>query len=238
MVENLGCTFWKVLNPDPSKSLRFICRRKLNQAQANDARKLRTMIVGLGNYILRDTRHSVGMLLVDHLGKQLGTAWQLNQRSRSLLAVTKLNGQQLILLKPMVAMNINGKSIVKAVTMFNVEPSNIILAHDDLDRPLGKFSIKHGGSAGGHNGVKSAISSLKSDVMKRVRIGIGRPDNKHDVTEYVLSKFDSSEIPVMRDTVVRCCEVLINEVNSIMDQTSTRQKTKPRDTETDHLQVQ
>ena len=72
--------------------------------------------MGLGNYILPDTRHSVGMLLVDYLGKQLGTAWWLNQRSRSLLAVTKLNGQQLILLKPMVAMNINGKSIVKAGT--------------------------------------------------------------------------------------------------------------------------
>lgn len=64
----------------------------------------------------------------------------------------------------------------------------------------------------GHNGVKSAIASLKCDLMKRARIGIGRPDNKDDVTQYVLSKFDSSEIAIVRDTVERCCEVLINEI--------------------------
>lgn len=75
----------------------------------------------------------------------------------------------------------------------------------------------------GHNGVKSAIASLKCDLMKRARIGIGRPDDKDDVTQYVLSKFNSSEIAIVRDTIERCCEVLINETlidhtTSVMDQ--------------------
>lgn len=83
----------------------------------------------------------------------------------------------------------------------------------------------------GHNGVKSAISSLKCDLMKRARIGIGRPDDQNDVTQYVLSKFSSSEIAIVRDTVERCCEVLINETlidetTSVMGQTNTSHKLK------------
>ncbi|XP_067017167.1 peptidyl-tRNA hydrolase-like isoform X1 [Acropora muricata] len=197
---------------NPSKSFIFISQRKLSQYQANDAKKLRTMIVGLGNHILPDTRHSVGMFLVDCLGKQLAASWQFDRKSMGHIATTKINGQQLILLKPTVAMNLNGNSILKTATKFSVNPRNIVLTHDDLDRPLGKFSIKYGGSAGGHNGVKSAIASLKCDLMKRAKIGIGRPDDKDDVTQYVLTKFDSSEIAIVRDTVERCCKVLINEI--------------------------
>ena len=83
----------------------------------------------------------------------------------------------------------------------------------------------------GHNGVKSAIASLKCDLMKRARIGIGRPDDKDDVTQYVLSKFNSSEIAIVRDTVERCCEVLINETlivetTSVMDQKNTLHRPK------------
>ena len=76
-------------------------------------------VVGLGNYILPDTRHSVGMLVVDCLGKQLGTTWQFNKKSMGHLAVTKMNDQRLILLKPTVVMNVNGKSIVRAGTVSN-----------------------------------------------------------------------------------------------------------------------
>lgn len=211
---------------NPSKSFIFICQRKLSQYQANEAKKLRLMIVGLGNHILPDTRHSVGMFLVDCLGKQLAVSWQFDRKSMGHIAATQINGQQFILLKPTVAMNLNGNSILKTATKFSVNPRNIVLAHDDLDRPLGKFSIKYGGSAGGHNGVKSAIASLKCDLMKRARIGIGRPDDKDDVTQYVLSKFNSSEIAIVRDTIERCCEVLINETlidhtTSVMDQKNT-----------------
>ncbi|XP_078348394.1 putative peptidyl-tRNA hydrolase isoform X2 [Oculina patagonica] len=176
------------------------------------------MVVGLGNHCLPDTRHSVGMLVVDCLAKQLGATWRFNMRSMGHLAVTKVDNQQIILLKPTVLMNINGKSIARTAAMYNVNPSNVILVHDDLDRPVGKYSLKHGGSAGGHNGVRSAIASLSSDALKRVRVGIGRPNNRHHVTDYVLSKFESSEIPVVQDTAEQCCKVLMDELQLIRTQ--------------------
>jgi len=182
-------------------------------------------VVGLGNYTLPDTRHSVGMLVVDCLSKQLGAAWQFNRRSMGHLAATTMNNHKLILLKPTVAMNINGKSIARTAAMFHVNPSNVVLVHDDLDKPVGKFSLKHGGSAGGHNGVRSAIASLGCDCLKRVRVGIGRPDNRHDVTSYVLSNFEPSEIPVIQDTVEKCCKVLMAELQSLMSQSSSCQNT-------------
>jgi len=74
-------------------------------------------VVGLGNYTLPDTRHSVGMLVVDCLSKQLGAAWQFNRRSMGHLAATTMNNHKLILLKPTVAMNINGKSIARTGTV-------------------------------------------------------------------------------------------------------------------------
>lgn len=73
-------------------------------------------IVGLGNHILPDTRHSVGMFLVDCLGKQLAASWKFDRKSMGHIAATKINGQQLILLKPTVAMNLNGNSILKTGT--------------------------------------------------------------------------------------------------------------------------
>ncbi|CAH3018861.1 unnamed protein product [Porites evermanni] len=221
-----------------SKPFKFICQRNLRQAQATDAKKLRAMVVGLGNYTLPNTRHSVGMLVVDCLSQQLGTSWQFNRRSLGHVAVTKVNNRQLIMLKPTLAMNVNGKSISRTAAMFNVNPCNVILVHDDLDKPVGKFSLKHGGSAGGHNGVRSAIASLGCDTPKRVRVGIGRPNNRHHVTAYVLSSFEPSEIPVIQDTVEQCCKVLMNELHSLMSQTSDRQDIGPPKKDTVQYQLQ
>lgn len=84
-------------------------------------------IVGLGNHILPDTRHSVGMFLVDCLGKQLAASWQFDRKSMGHIAATKINGQQLILLKPTVAMNLNGNSILKTGTPSGKKMDNVIV---------------------------------------------------------------------------------------------------------------
>ncbi|XP_027039854.1 uncharacterized protein LOC113668177 [Pocillopora damicornis] len=152
------------------------------------------------------------MLVVDTLFKYLGTYGHFNRQSLGYVAVTKVGHQELILLKPSVAMNLNGRSISKVVTMYKVNPSDVILVHDDLDRPVGKYSLKHGGSAGGHNRVTSAIASLHSDSLRRVRVGVGRPSKRDNVTEYVLSNFDPLEMLVMERTIEQCCEVLMKEL--------------------------
>jgi len=115
---------------------------------------------------------------------------------------------------------------VSSAAMYNVNPSNVILVHDDLDRPVGKYSLKHGGSAGGHNGVRSAIASLSSDTLKRVRVGIGRPGKRDHVTDYVLSKFEPTEIPVVQGTVEKCCKVLIDELQLFRTQSNDTKDTE------------
>ncbi|CAG8491534.1 13012_t:CDS:2 [Funneliformis caledonium] len=98
---------------------------------------------------------------------------------------------ELTLLKPMFLMNVSGKSVSKAARELQFSHSNMIIIHDDMQRELGKFSIKNGGSASGHNGIKSVIDHLKTDAFQRLRIGIGRPPNddrsRDIVSDFVLS---------------------------------------------------
>ncbi|PFX15403.1 Sulfotransferase 1C3 [Stylophora pistillata] len=224
------------------------------------------MVVGLGNHSLPDTRHSVGMLVVDCLAKYLGTSWHFNKQS--------------------------------LVTIYNVNPSDVILFHDDLDRPLvthglqfdhvlgwwkqrddpnililtyedrvqdpgdavdkiAKFigkeispatrdlivrqtsfdamkssnytnftwfeGIKGDGfiRKGQVGGWKDYFTEEQNELfdkvfsersLRRVRVGIGRPSKRNNVTEYVLSNFDPSEIPVLERTIEQCCEVLMKEL--------------------------
>ena len=100
-------------------------------------------VVGLGNYILPDTRHSVGMLVVDCLGKQLGATWQFNRKSMGHLAVTKMNDQQLILLKPTVVMNLNGKSISRAGKLLSQSVCHLVTLSSFKMLDFMKLTIKY-----------------------------------------------------------------------------------------------
>lgn len=162
------------------------------------------LIVGLGNIDRPDTRHSVGMKLIDRLSVCLDTSWTCSKETKSYMARKKLsfNSQhsdglpvtsEIVLLKSVLPMNANGRSVKKAVDLFKISTSDVFLIHDELDKPVGKFGIKDKGSARGHNGVKSVITCLSSDAILRLRIGIDRPDNRNNVANYVLSKFTETE---------------------------------------------
>jgi len=111
------------------------------------------------------------------------------------------------LLKPKLLMNVCGPSIAKAVNELKIPLSNVYVIHDDLQRPLGKVSLKNGGSANGHNGIKSVAKHLRTDEFKRLRIGIGRPPKEVDdrsfdiVADYVLGKLTDQEMKVLQDSV-------------------------------------
>ncbi|NXT33001.1 PTH hydrolase, partial [Pelecanoides urinatrix] len=134
-------------------------------------------VAGLGNYGLRGTRHSVGMAVLDRLARQLAVAagWRVDRQCCADVALATARGLELLLLKPRRLMNLNGLSIASAAEIYNLHPEDIYLVHDDLDKALGKVAIKLGGSARGHNGVRSCISALHSNEMTRLRVGIGRP---------------------------------------------------------------
>ncbi|KAM6430837.1 peptidyl-tRNA hydrolase [Liasis olivaceus] len=170
----------------------------------------RVMVAGLGNYTFPGTRHSVGMAVLNHLASQLNVAdqWKTDKRCYADMAVARLGDAELLLMKPRKFMNLNGVSVVTAAERYNLDIEDIYLVHDDLEKPLGKVSLKLGGSARGHNGVRSCISSLRSDRMVRLRIGIGRPTGRVAVDDYVLSPFTRTEQEVL-PRVFECAAAIL-----------------------------
>jgi len=177
-------------------------------------RKALKLIVGLGNHSLISTRHSIGMSVLNHLAENLGTRWTYERNCLGFVARYLTETSEVLLLKPKIAMNINGRSILKTVNYYQIPIENILLVQDDLDKPLGKIRMKLEGTAGGHNGVKSAIAALKTDKLKRFKIGIGRPTNKSQVVDYVLNDFNPTELPLVSETVSSCVALLLDELET------------------------
>ncbi len=144
-----------------------------------------TLVVGLGNPDLpyKNNRHNVGFMVIDALVDNLSSYEKI---SKTNFKGELLKTPSLLLLKPMTYMNLSGES-VRAVDDY-FKPDYIIVIHDDLDLPFGTVRFKIGGGHGGHNGLRSLDSHIGPDYI-RVRIGIGKPLHKSDVSHYVLSDF-------------------------------------------------
>eukprot|EP00794_Sanderia_malayensis_P015733 gene15733-17318_t len=151
-------------------------------------------------------------MVLNSVAKDLGISWKYDKKCTGFIAQLETHCETVIFLKPKIPMNINGKSIAKTVSNYGIDHANIYLVHDHLDKPLGKIQLKLNGSAGGHNGVKSAISCLKTNNIKRFRIGIDRPTSKNDVVKYVLHEFKPNEIPLVEQTIEQCTRLLEDEL--------------------------
>ncbi|XP_032564126.1 probable peptidyl-tRNA hydrolase [Chiroxiphia lanceolata] len=176
----------------------------------------RAMVAGLGNYGLCGTRHSVGMVVLDRLARQLAVAdgWRVDRRCCADVALATAHGLELVLLKPRRFMNLNGLSVASAAEIYNLGPEDIYLVHDDLDKALGKVAIKLGGSARGHNGVQSCISALHSSEMTRLRVGIGRPEGAVTVSSYVLAPFSTGEQEKLEQVLAQAVTCLLEHIQS------------------------
>lgn len=147
-------------------------------------------IIGLGNpgekYYY--TRHNIGFRILDQLAQNYGVTWQKKKD----MEITQIgeNNKQILLVKPQTFMNSSG-SVIPSLTKQGIKPENILVVHDELEKPFGTMSIKFGGSHRGHNGLRSIITACGADFY-RLRFGIGRPEQKEDVPNYVLEKFTQS----------------------------------------------
>jgi PTH1 family peptidyl-tRNA hydrolase len=162
------------------------------------------LIVGLGNPEPKynKTRHNIGFAAVD----ALANAWQI-----SLVANRKFQAElgegvgsqrnKIRLLKPLTYMNLSGQAMRAAIDWYKLPPESVLAIYDDMDLPLGKLRLRLSGSAGGHNGMKSAIAHLGTDKFPRLRIGIGKPQgvsaNDKDTISHVLGKFSVEENELM-----------------------------------------
>lgn len=176
----------------------------------------RWLVAGLGNHGLPGTRHSVGMAVLGQLARRLGVAesWARDQRCTADLALARLGDAQLVLLRPRRLMNANGRSVAQAAELFGLTADEVYLVHDEMDKPLGKLALKLGGSARGHNGVRSCISCLNSSAMPRLRVGIGRPTHPTAVEAHVLGCFSPEEQELLPPLLDRAADLLLDHIRA------------------------
>ncbi|WP_156644956.1 aminoacyl-tRNA hydrolase [Lentibacillus sp. JNUCC-1] len=151
-------------------------------------------IVGLGNpgRKYKKTRHNIGFMAVDELLKRYG--WKLNQgKFEGKYTVEHVSGQKILLVQPQTFMNLSGKSVGPLADYYGIEPKDIVAVYDDLDLPAGKIRLRQQGGHGGHNGIRSLIDHLGTKSFNRIRIGIGRPEDRTPVVDYVLNPFAKHE---------------------------------------------
>jgi PTH1 family peptidyl-tRNA hydrolase len=147
------------------------------------------LIVGLGNpgREYESTRHNVGFGWVDWLAREQNLGFKNETRFHGLTARCQFHGHDVLLLKPQTFMNSSGRSVVSLVLFYKILPNEMLVVHDELDLPPGVARLKMGGGHGGHNGLKDIISHLGHKDFWRLRIGIGHPGDRKEVTNYVLN---------------------------------------------------
>jgi peptidyl-tRNA hydrolase, PTH1 family len=138
------------------------------------------LIVGLGNpgREYEHTRHNSGFRVVDKLAAQEGWKWN-ERRGRAILASGTLGLEKVVLAKPITYMNLSGEAVGELARWYKVRPEDMLIIYDELDLPVGRVRLRPGGSAAGHNGMKSIMHSLHTDAIPRLRVGIGHPTNAH-----------------------------------------------------------
>ena len=169
-------------------------------------------VVGLGNpgKAYEDTPHNVGQHVVDVLAQSLGGEW--TQEDEAMVSCVKWHGQTLYLVKPVTNINHTGSVLSRLGQRLGLRPSGLILVHDDIDLPLGTVRQRMKGSSGGHRGIGSIIECFQTEELRRVKIGVGRPQRNIPATEYVLSPFPPAEQPVIE----RACAVASERVLALV----------------------
>ncbi len=164
-----------------------------------------TLIVGLGNPTdkYRHNRHNIGFMVIDSLVDDL----QASNISKAAFKGSLFKSKNLLLLKPSTFMNLSGESVSSVASYYKVE--KLIVVYDELDVSFGEIRFKNGGSGGGHNGLKSIDTYMGADY-DRVRLGIGRPEFRDEVTKHVLSDFSKQQQSCLKIVINKACEIILD----------------------------
>lgn len=160
-------------------------------------------IIGLGNpgADYERTRHNAGFWFVERLAAAQRESFRAETKFQGELARVRLDGEDLLLFKPMTFMNRSGEPTQKLAQFYKLTPGDILVAHDELDLPAGTARLKLGGGHGGHNGLRSLHQHLGPDY-RRLRIGIGHPGHKDLVHNYVLGRASKADEQLIHDALI------------------------------------
>jgi PTH1 family peptidyl-tRNA hydrolase len=189
----------------------------MTEATAPSTLVIPQLIVGLGNPEPKydKTRHNIGFDAVDALARRAQISWSENRRFQALLGEGQASkGNKLRLLKPLTYMNRSGQAIRAALDWYKLPPESVLIIYDDMDLPVGRLRLRLSGSAGGHNGIKSAIAHLGTQNFPRLRIGIGKSGTDKNTVSHVLGKFSPHETQVISEVlylVVDAVELSLKE---------------------------
>ena len=150
------------------------------------------MIFGLGNpeQQFNWTPHNMGFFVVDKLAEELNAKFS-KKKMQGICAETIIENEKVLLIKPQTYMNSSGECVLKYVKKFKIPLESILIISDDIDLPAGTFRFRQKGTAGTHNGLKSVVFSLKTTEFPRLRVGVGKPPEHMELTDFVLSKLDT-----------------------------------------------
>jgi peptidyl-tRNA hydrolase, PTH1 family len=173
------------------------------------------LIVGLGNpgADYARTRHNAGFWLVDELARRHGGSFRHEGKHQGELARVRIGGEEVWLLKPMTFMNRSGGPISSVLGFYKLTPTQMLVAHDEIDLPSGTVRLKDAGGHGGHNGLRDIIAA-QGDGFWRLRIGVGHPGTAKDVVDFVLTHAGKDEQRVIDETIVMGADAIEEALRS------------------------
>ena len=192
------------------------------------------LIAGLGNpgKEYAETRHNSGYMAIDRLAEKVGVSIT-TEKWKALTAVCRIEGQAVLLLKPLTYMNNSGSAVSQAVSFYKIEPEDILIIHDDMDLPVGSVRIRKRGSSGGQKGMKSILQCLGTDEIARIRIGVGHSRRgEHDlVPDWVLSPIPKAERQIFDDSIRAAADAAYAWVHEDMDIVMSKYNIKVKESE-------
>lgn len=176
------------------------------------------LIVGLGNpeNEYSNTRHNMGFDTINEIARN-NKIDVMKEKFKGLYQTGIIHGKKVILLKPQTYMNLSGESIKQVVDFFKIKQEEIIVIYDDMDIEKGKIKIRKKGGAGSHNGMKSVVQELDTTDFMRVRVGIGQPEFKNDMINYVLGKVPEEEQKLLAQGIKMASEAVEEIIKNGID---------------------
>lgn len=167
------------------------------------------LIVGLGNpgRAYARTRHNVGFMASERVGKRCRAAWKSQEKFESRLARVEIAERKVLLSQPQTFMNSSGLAVRGLVDYFKIRFDRLLVISDDADLPFGEIRLRASGSSGGHHGLESIEQHLGTREYPRLRIGIGRKaDGAREITHYVLGRFAEDEMELLESVLNRVAD--------------------------------